>query len=492
LQRSHHERSRRKVPYRKIGNLMWEIPKDFQDCMNVPGRIYADEYLIKDMSEDRTLNQCANVACLPGLYKFSVTLPDGHEGYGFPIGGVAASDRENGAISPGGVGYDINCGVRLIRTSLERSDVETKIQEILNVLFKLIPSGLGSRGKIRLTQTELDKVITDGVEWAINNGYGWKQDISRCEENGCMTTADPDKISDRAKKRGIPQLGSLGSGNHFLEIQSVDQIYDDRIAKAFGIFEKGQITVMVHTGSRGFGHQICTDYLRIMERAVRKYNLSLPQRELAFAPASSREADDYFAAMSGAANFAWTNRQMITHWAREAFENVLNRSADQMEMEMAYDVAHNIAKIEEHEIDKRRVKVFTHRKGATRAFPADRPEIPTVYRSIGQPVLIPGTMGTASYLLVGSEPSMELSFGSTAHGAGRVLSRTAAKKRFRSGTVIDTLKSKGITVRAASPHVVSEEAPGSYKDIDRVAKVSHELGIARLVARMIPIGVTKG
>lgn len=471
---------------------MWEIPEDFRDCMNVPGRIYADEYLIKDMSEDRTLNQCANVACLPGLYKYSITLPDGHEGYGFPIGGVAASDRENGAISPGGVGYDINCGVRLIKTGLTRSDVETKIQDVLNVLFKLIPSGLGSRGKIRLTATELDKVITNGVEWAINNGYGWKQDISRCEENGCMTTADPDVISDRAKKRGIPQLGSLGSGNHFLEIQSVDKIYDVSIAKAFGISEKGQVTVMVHTGSRGFGHQICTDYLRTMERAVRKYNLRLPERELAFAPATSREAEDYYAAMSGAANFAWTNRQMIMHWVREAFERVLTRSADQMEMELIYDVAHNIAKIEEQEIDKQRRKVFTHRKGATRAFPANRPEIPVEYRSIGQPVLIPGTMGTASYLLVGSERSMELSFGSTAHGAGRVLSRTAAKRRFRSRSVIDTLKSKGITVRAASPHVVSEEAPGSYKDIDRVAKISHELGIARLVARMVPIGVTKG
>jgi len=480
------------VPYRKIDNLMWEIPEEFQDCMNVPGRIYADEYLIKDMSEDRTLNQCANVACLPGLYKYSVTLPDGHEGYGFPIGGVVASDRENGAISPGGVGYDINCGVRLIRTSLKRSDVETKIQEILNVLFQLIPSGLGSRGKIRLTPTELDKVITNGVEWAINNGYGWKQDITRCEENGCMTTADPDMISDRAKKRGIPQLGSLGSGNHFIEIQSVDKIYDARMAKAFGISEKGQVTVMVHTGSRGFGHQICTDYLRTMERAVRKYNLSLPERELAFAPATSREAEDYFAAMSGAANFAWTNRQMIMHWAREAFERALSRTADQMEMELIYDVAHNIAKIEEQEIENRRIKVFTHRKGATRAFPANRPEIPSEYRSMGQPVLIPGTMGTASYLLVGSERSMELSFGSTAHGAGRVLSRTAAKRRFRSKTIIDTLKSKGITVRAASPHVVSEEAPGSYKDIDRVAKISHELGIARLVARMTPMGVTKG
>ena len=480
------------MPYRKIDNLMWEIPEEFQDCMNVPGRIYADEYLIKDMSEDRTLNQCANVACLPGLYKYSVTLPDGHEGYGFPIGGVVASDRENGAISPGGVGYDINCGVRLIRTSLKRSDVETKIQEILNVLFQLIPSGLGSRGKIRLTPTELDKVITNGVEWAINNGYGWKQDITRCEENGCMTTADPDMISDRAKKRGIPQLGSLGSGNHFIEIQSVDKIYDARMAKAFGISEKGQVTVMVHTGSRGFGHQICTDYLRTMERAVRKYNLSLPERELAFAPATSREAEDYFAAMSGAANFAWTNRQMIMHWAREAFERALSRTADQMEMELIYDVAHNIAKIEEQEIENRRIKVFTHRKGATRAFPANRPEIPSEYRSMGQPVLIPGTMGTASYLLVGSERSMELSFGSTAHGAGRVLSRTAAKRRFRSKTIIDTLKSKGITVRAASPHVVSEEAPGSYKDIDRVAKISHELGIARLVARMTPMGVTKG
>lgn len=465
--------------------------------MNVPGRIYADKDLIEDMSkvainDMSPLHQCANVACLPGLYKYSVILPDGHYGYGFPIGGVAASDRENGAISPGGVGYDINCGVRLIRTSLKRSDVETKIYEILNVLFKLIPSGLGSRGKIRLTPTELDKVITNGVEWAVNNGYGWKQDINRCEENGYMTTADPDTISDRAKKRGIPQLGSLGSGNHFVEIQSVDKIYDIRTAKAFGIVEKGQVTAMIHTGSRGFGHQICTDYIKTMVGAVQKYDLSIPDKQLAYAPANSREAEDYFAAMSGAANYAWTNRQMITHRVREAFKRVLSRSADQMQMELIYDVAHNIAKIEEQEIDKRRIKVFTHRKGATRAFPANRPEIPIEYRSIGQPVLIPGTMGTASYLLVGSERSMELSFGSTAHGAGRVLGRKAAKRRFQSRSIINTLKSKGIAVRAASPHIISEEAPGSYKDIDKVAKVSHELGIARLVARMIPIGVTKG
>lgn len=485
-------RSSPKVPLKKIGPLVWEIPQDYKPGMRVPGRVYADRSLLQKIAQDRTLEQCANVAFLPGVHRFSITLPDGHEGYGFPIGGVAAIDYEHGVISPGGVGYDINCGCRLLRTDLARADVEPKLMKLLEILFRLVPSGLGSRGKIRLTPSELDAVLAEGVEWAIGKGYGWKEDAKHCEENGNMEGADPNKISPIAKRRGMPQLGSLGSGNHFLEIQYVDRVYNPTVARQFGIEREGQVTFMIHTGSRGFGHQVCTDYLRIMERAMRKYEIRLPDRELACAPASSREGEDYYAAMSAAANYAWTNRQMITAWTREAFERVFRRSADALGMRLVYDVAHNIAKIEEHKVDGDRQRVYIHRKGATRAFPAGRPEVPADYRAVGQPVLIPGSMGTSSYLLLGSPKAMELSFGSTAHGAGREMSRSAAKRRFRSRDVEKRLRSRGILIKAASPAVTAEEAPESYKDIDRIAKVSHDLGIATLVARLLPMGVTKG
>ncbi len=481
-----------KVPLKRIDHLIWEIPMNYKHGMRVPGRVYADESLLKKMTQDRTLEQCANVAFLPGIYKFSITLPDGHEGYGFPIGGVAATDYDNGVISPGGVGYDINCGVRLLRTGLRKGDVESRMTQLLEVLFRLVPSGLGSRGKIRMTPSDLESVLSEGVEWAISKGYGWKEDAGRCEENGSMRQADPDKVSQSAKQRGMPQIGSLGSGNHFLEIQYVDKIYNPTVAKQFGIEEEDQVTVMIHTGSRGLGHQVCTDYLRVMERAMQRYEIRLPDRELACTPGKSREGEDYYAAMAAAANFAWTNRQMIASWTREAFGQVFNKSADALGMRLVYDVAHNIAKVEEHAVDGGKKKVYVHRKGATRALLHGHPDIPSEYRAVGQPVLIPGSMGTASYILLGSPKAIELSFGSTAHGAGREMSRAAAKRKYPSSQVLTRLRARGIQVKAASPAVVAEEAPESYKDIDKIAKVSHDIGIATMVARLLPLGVTKG
>ncbi len=472
---------------------MWEIPPTYKKGMRVPGRIYADEMLIQKMKTDMTIEQCANVAHLPGIYKWAITLPDGHEGYGFPIGGVAATDYDEGVVSPGGVGYDINCGVRLLRTNLTESDIRPHIPQLLEGLFTYIPSGLGSRGRIKVSHVELEKVITDGVQWAIDRGYGWHEDAENCEENGCMEGANPLKVSNTAKNRGLAQLGSLGSGNHFLEIEKVETIYNSTVARTMGIEKINQVLIFIHTGSRGFGHQVCDDYLRVMERAVRKYNLLLPDRQLACAPLKSPEAEDYLPAMAAACNFAWSNRQMITHWTREVFEKVLNNDANALDMHLIYDVAHNIAKIEEHDIEKgKRVRVCVHRKGATRAFPPGHPKIPARYQESGQPVLLPGSMGTSSWVLVGTAKAMEMSFGSTAHGAGRVLSRAAAKRQFWGGDVKKDLEAKGIKVRAASLAVVSEEAPNAYKDVDRVAEVSHQVGIATKVARLVPLGVTKG
>ncbi len=479
------------LPLRKIGDCIWEIPKGARAGMRVPAIILADEVLLDKMKRDRTLEQAANVACLPGIYKYSIVLPDGHQGYGFPIGGVAAFDAEEGVLSPGGVGYDINCGVRLLRTNLRYEDVKPKLRELVDTIFRLVPSGVGSRGLIRLSISELNKVLDEGVDWAISKGYGWAEDREHIEENGHMVTADSSKVSDRAKQRGAAQLGTLGSGNHFLEIQVVDKIYDPKIAKVFGIEEEGQVTVMIHTGSRGLGHQVASDYLRIMESAMRRYGIRPPDRELASVPAKSREAQDYFAAMSAAANFAWTNRQLITHWVREAFKRVFG-SIENIGLEIVYDVAHNIAKLEEHIVDGKRVKVYVHRKGATRAFPAGRPEIPKDYRSVGQPVLIPGSMGTASYVLVGTQKAMEMTFGSAPHGAGRVMSREEAVRRWRGREIVEMLEQRGIIVRAASMRVAAEEAPGAYKDVDRVAEVAHKVGISKKVVRLRPIGVAKG
>ncbi|MCD6504223.1 RtcB family protein [Candidatus Bathyarchaeota archaeon] len=461
--------------------------------MIVPGRVFADETLLEKMKTDRTLEQCANVAHLPGIYKYAITLPDGHEGYGFPIGGVAATDYYEGVISPGGVGYDINCGVRLLTTSLEEEDVRPRLPELVETIFANVPCGLGSRRKdFKLSRSDLEGVMMEGARWAVENGLGWDEDTKHCEENGAMENADPDKVSNSAVNRGLPQLGTLGSGNHFLEIERVDEIYDKEAAKVFGIKSVGQVTVMIHCGSRGFGHQICSDYIRVMERAVRKYGIKIPDRELVCAPGNSREAEDYFKAMACAVNYAFANRQAITHWVRESFEKVFRRSAEELGLRLVYDVAHNIAKVEEHRVNGKRQKVWMHRKGATRAFPPGSNLIPVDYRSVGQPVIIPGSMGTSSWLLVGTPKAMDLTFGSTAHGAGRMLSRAAAKRRFWGRDVKNSLEKAGIVVRAASNVVLAEEADPAYKDVDRVVEVSHQVGIATKVAHLKPIAVIKG
>jgi len=481
------------VPLERLSEYTWRIPKSFKPGMRVPGLIFADDELLTKMRTDRTLIQCADVAHLPGIYKYSITLPDGHEGYGFPIGGVAATDYEEGVISPGGVGYDINCGVRLLTTNFSEKDVRPNLRKLAEIIFRNVPSGLGSRRKnLTITPSELDRIVMEGTPRIVDQGFGWPEDIEHCEENGHMSFADPDKVSSTAKRRGLTQIGTLGSGNHFLEIQRVDKIYDPETAEAFGITHEGQVTVMIHCGSRGFGHQICSDYLRVVERAVRKYRISLPDRELACAPGKSSEGQDYFKAMSCAVNYAFVNRQMITHWVRQSFEEAFRMPAEKMGMNLIYDVAHNIAKIEEHEIEKRRVKVWVHRKGATRAFPPGHEALPADYKKTGQPVLIPGSMGTSSYVLVGTAKSMEVSFGSTAHGAGRMMSRAAAKRKFWGGDIKKALERRGIIVRSASSVVLAEEADPAYKDVDRVAAVSDAVGIAKRVVRLLPMAVIKG
>jgi tRNA-splicing ligase RtcB len=478
---------------RKINDFIFKIETDLSRGMKVPVIIYATDSLISKMVTDRTIDQAANVSTLPGVRKNVVVLPDGHEGYGFPVGGVAALDLEEGVISPGGVGYDINCGVRLLSTSLIERDVKPRIKDLVNELFRSIPSGLGSQGAIKLTQSNLDELLIDGVKWAIERGYGWKQDAEVCEEGGRMIGADPESVSNMARKRGSPQLGSLGSGNHFLEIQKVNRIYDDRAAKAMGITQEGQLTVLIHCGSRGLGHQICSDYLRISEIALRKLGMKLVDRELACVPNNSVEGEDYRKAMYCALNFAWSNRQLITHWTRKTFEKVFQMSEQQLDMNLVYDVAHNIAKVERHNVEGEGMRdLVIHRKGATRAFPAGMDELPSKYYNIGQPVIIPGSMGTASWILLGNKKSLNLSFGSTAHGAGRTMSRSAAKRSYTAENVRNRLESNGIYVKALTKDGVVEETPDAYKDVDEVANVSHSLGIATKVARLIPIGVIKG
>ncbi|SPC33729.1 tRNA-splicing ligase RtcB [Candidatus Nitrosocaldus cavascurensis] len=477
---------------KRVSDVEYRIDPIASKGMRVPVTIYANEQLLSKMLSDRTIQQAMNVATLPGVQKHVVVLPDGHEGYGFPVGGVAAMSLDDGVISPGGVGYDINCGVRLIRTDLREEDVRPRLRELVNELFRAVPSGVGSEGVVKLSSSELDEVLTEGVYWAIRNGYGWSEDADVCEENGKMRGADPSKVSNMARKRGAPQLGTLGSGNHFLEVQKVDRIYDKEAAKAMGIEQEGQITVLIHCGSRGLGHQICSDYLRVSEVALKKYGITLPDRELACVPNNSEEGEAYRKAMYSALNFAWSNRQMITHWTRKAFEKVFNASENDLNMHLVYDVAHNIAKVEEHKVDGSLKRVVVHRKGATRAFPAGREEIPAKYRAIGQPVLIPGSMGTASWILLGSPKAMELTFGSTAHGAGRTMSRAAAKRSYTAQEVQKRLESRGIYIKALTREGVVEETPEAYKDVDAVADVSHSVGIATKVARLVPIGVIKG
>jgi tRNA-splicing ligase RtcB len=476
---------------KKIGENQYQIDADSNLGMKVPVRIYANETLLQKMLSDRTIMQAQNVASIPGIVSHSVVLPDGHEGYGFPVGGVAAMDAEEGMISPGGVGYDINCGVRLLRSNLSEQTVRSKLKDLVNDLFSSIPSGVGSKGAVRLTNSELDEVLVNGVNWAIDHGYGSSNDSDVCEENGKIPNADPNKVSDKARKRGAPQLGSLGSGNHFLEIQKVAEIHDEEAANRMGIKE-GTITVLIHCGSRGFGHQVCSDYLRVAEQAMEKYNISLPDRELACVPNNSEEGDSYRKAMFAALNFAWSNRQMITHWTRKSFERVFNQTESDLDMKLVYDVAHNIAKVEKHKVDGEERKLVVHRKGATRAFPSNRSEIPSKYRDLGQPVLVPGSMGTSSWILLGKPNSMDLSFGSTAHGAGRTMSRSKARRNFTEDYVRKSLNDKGIFIKALTRDGVVEETPEAYKDVDSVVNVSHNLGIATKVAKLVPIGVIKG
>lgn len=474
----------------KVNDYTWDIPMSYKQGMRVPGRLFVSSKLLSNL-EHETLEQTANVATLPGIQKYSMAMPDAHSGYGFPIGGVAAFDRETGILSPGGVGYDINCGVRIIRTNLTEDEVRPMMKELIELLFNEIPSGVGSKSKIRASDTELDDAFLHGARWAVENGYGVKEDIEHCEENGFMKSADPSKVSEKARKRGKPQFGTLGSGNHFLEVQCVDEIYDEAVAKTFGL-EKGQVTVMIHCGSRGAGHQICDDYLKILERATHKYGIVLPDRQLACAPAESTEGQNYFKAMAAGANYAWANRQVITHWVRETFSRFFGRDMDDLGMHLIYDVAHNVAKLEEHTIDGEKKMVYVHRKGATRAFPPDHRDVPSVYRKVGQPVLIPGSMGTPSFVLHGAEKAMELTFGSACHGAGRVSSRSAALKAFRGEDIQKDLAARGISVRAVQPSVIAEEAPAVYKSSEDVVDVVHQLGIARKVVRLLPMGVAKG
>jgi len=484
-------------PLQKINDFHYEIPSSYKGeknnlKMKTSAIIYANENMIPALRSDNAPEQAANTTMLPGIVGKALAMPDIHWGYGFPIGGVVATDAEEGVISPGGVGFDINCGVRLVRTNLTSNDIdEKKIHDLVDEMFKNVPSGLGSKARVRLNRNEIEEVLELGAKWAVDQGYGWEDDLLYLEENGCLTYADRSKVSERARQRGAPQLGSLGAGNHFLEIQKVAEIFDEKAAKTFGVTKKDQIFVMIHTGSRGCGHQICTDHLRVLEQAVKKYDIWLPDRQLACAPVNSNEGKNYFKAMACAANFAWCNRQMIVHWVRESFEKILNEKAKDLDMHIVYDVCHNIAKLEEHVVNGKKTKVFVHRKGATRAFGPEKPGMPEKYKDIGQPVLIPGDMGTESYLLKGTNEAEE-TFGSTCHGAGRILSRHQALKRWRGEHIVQNLKEKGIYVHPASLKVAAEEAPDAYKDIRQVVDVAHNVGISKKVARFLPLGVVKG
>lgn len=469
----------------RVSEFIWEIPKSGE--MKVPARIYASEKLVELARRDQTLQQAKNVACLPGIQRMSYVMPDAHQGYGFPIGGVAAFDLDEGIISPGGVGYDINCGVRLLRTDFRESDITAKRKELLAEIFKEVPAGVGKGGITRLSRNVLKEILVKGAEWAVEQGYGTAEDLDRTEEHGRMKDAAWEFISERALERGIPQLGTLGAGNHFLEIQKVDEIYDPEVARVFGIEEKGQVLVMIHCGSRGLGHQIATDYIELMEQ---KFGYKhLPDRELINAPFKSDLGQRYYKSMCAAVNYAFANRQMIAHWVRDVFAKVMGSSKG---MRQIYDVCHNVAKVEKHTVNGKEKLLCVHRKGATRSFGPGRPEIPEVYRKVGQPVLIPGSMGTASYILVGTHEAEEMSFSSTAHGAGRVMSRNEALRRFRGEQIRDELAKKGVELKATSWKGVAEEASAAYKDVDEVVRVSHETKLGRLVARVVPIGVMKG
>ncbi len=477
------------IPLEKVDDFRWRIPQE--GAMRVPGLIYATEGMIPQIRSEKAVEQVRNVATLPGILGASMAMPDIHWGYGFPIGGVAATDAETGVISPGGVGYDINCGCRLMTTELERDEVAPLVRELAGLLFTRIPSGVGSTGPIRLNRKDQRSVVMRGAAWAVEAGYGRPEDLEVTEEGGCLPGADPATISDRAYERGFQQVGTLGSGNHFLEIQYVETVFDREAAHAFGLRE-AQVVLMIHSGSRGFGYQVCDDYLKVMAREVARSGIELPDRQLACAYLSTRAARDYLAAMAGAANYAWANRQALMHWAREALQDFFRASPKDLGLRLVYDVAHNIAKRERHRVSGEERWVMVHRKGATRAFGPGRPEVPARYRTVGQPVMIPGDMGRASYVLAGTEQAMEETFGSTCHGAGRLLSRHAALKRKHGAQVRKELEAAGIWVYSAGVKTLAEEMPEAYKDVDDVVDAAAGAGISRRVARLRPLGVVKG
>lgn len=471
----------------KIDPYRYIIPKTYKPGMRIEGMIYADEELLHHIEHDQTFEQVANVATLPGLVGRSLAMPDAHQGYGFCIGGVAAADLDRGIVSAGGVGFDINCGVRLLASPLTKAEIRGKIEPLLQQLFQNIPCGTGRKGKTDISHGELDKVLLRGVEWAVENGYGSEEDAVQIEDHGRLPQADPSMVSGRAKERGHQQLGTLGSGNHFLEIQVVDEIFEGTLAKNFGLFPE-QVVILIHSGSRGLGHQVCTDYLEVMQSAMKKYSISVPDRQLACVPISSREGESYLRAMAAAANFAFTNRQMITHWTREVFERIAGTG----KLEIVYDVCHNIAKVEEHTVEGTRKQVLVHRKGATRAFPKGHPALAGKVREWGQPVLIPGSMGTHSYVLVGTTQAMAETFGSCCHGAGRAKSRTQAKRETTPEELMKEMKAKNISVRGETWAGLVEEKPDAYKDVGRVVDVVHNAGLAIKVARLKPLAVMKG
>lgn len=483
----------KKPVFRKITNEVWDIPKDYKSGMRVPARVYASKKILDSM-DLQVYDQISNVATLPGIINHAMCMPDGHFGYGFPIGGVAGMDVKEGVISPGGIGFDINCGMRLVTTNLTYNDVKPHLKALVDILYERVPAGVGSTGFIKLTPGEFREAVEEGAEWAIKKGFGWEDDLSKTEEDGNMEGADSSKISTKAIERGIKQIGTLGSGNHYLEIQVVkkENIFDEDAAKALGIFPE-QIVVMFHCGSRGFGHQVATDYLQtflnIMEK---KYSIKILDRELACAPFSSREGQDYFSGMKCGINMSFANRQVILHRIRECFQKVFRKTPEDMDMKMVYDVAHNTAKLESHKVNGKDRDVLVHRKGATRAFGPGRKEIPKEYRKLGQPVIIGGSMETGSYLLLGTEKAMQETFGSTAHGAGRTMSRMKAKRMFRGDKLQQDMEKRGIYVRTASFAGLAEEAGPAYKDIDDVIDACHNAGISKRVAKFLPIGNVKG
>ena len=478
---------------KKIAEGIWEIPRTAKEGMLVPARIYATDELFKEMDQG-VFEQVTNVACLPGIQKYALCMPDGHWGYGFPIGGVAAMDTKTGVISPGGIGFDINCGMRMLRTTLTEPEVKPRLRELVDRLFQTVPSGVGTKGFLRLNEAEFREVMVQGAQEMIRRGYGWPEDAERIENLGRIPGADPATVSAKATSRGIHQLGTLGSGNHYLEIQVVypGSIYDPDVARALGIDRELQVVVMFHCGSRGFGHQVATDYLETFGPAMKRYGMSVRDRELACAPFASPEGQDYFKAMVCAANSAFANRQVITHRVREVFSDVFKRDARDLGLEIIYDVCHNIAKVERHRVNGEERELVIHRKGATRSFPPGHPELAERYRAIGQPVIIGGSMETGSYLLIGTAKAMEYSFGSTAHGSGRTMSRTAAKKKVHGRDLLQRMERQGIYVRTASFAGLAEEAGMAYKDISAVVDAVDMLGISKKVVRLQPIGNIKG